>query len=105
MPQLEVDQRPEALSVLRPSAVVVRDQRAKRRRVEEPALDRTWTKHEIIDGRAERTAEPRVDRHRKAHLLSREDLWRQRVTHCLAEDILRRKPVQLEPSGKPRREL
>src|SRR5262245_55047710 len=88
LPHLEIDERPEPFRVVR-ACLVPRHERAHTRRLENTAPQRTLTQHILFDNRRELPSEPLSNRHRKSHLLTRQDLVRQHTLHSAPQHVLR----------------
>src|SRR6478736_2808867 len=101
LPDLEVDQRPEALGVIL-AGLVSRDELPNDCWLEQVARQRPLAKHEFIDEPTKRRSHPTPHGNGKAHLSALDDLRWQNAAHCRTKDVLCRKAAQLQPVGQCR---
>jgi len=84
LPDLEVDEQPEAFPVIATGAVFV-DHRLEALGSKPPARPRAIAEHEFIDHRLELFAEPAADRYRESHFAASDDFWRHEILNSLTQ--------------------
>src|SRR5204863_5498524 len=95
MPELEVQEAPDAIAAVRASLGVMAQQAIDRLRIDEAALDRTAVEQHVARNRVPYASRPVGERHGETHLRPVENRLRQQPLHRLAQHALGREAREL----------